>query len=320
MRLARLLPLAILGLILAASGVRGEQKYWGKSYIPNVELTAQDGRKVRFYDDIIKGRIVVISFIYTSCREICPLITARLAQVYEKLGDKAGKDIQFVSISIDPANDTPQRMKEHADAFRSDERWLFLTGAKADIDLVRYRLGERSRKLTEHRSDILLRNDRTGEWARDSAFADLDRLAYTIRALDPNWRDDNRFNSKTTVSQAAAEELPGQALFVKACASCHTIGKGDRVGPDLLDVTSRRSDKWLTGFLLNPERARRNSGDLALAALMAKFPSVRMPNLQLAERDTEDLISYLKTRSSSVLAGTGKPARPRDHGRHHGAH
>src|ERR1051326_2498626 len=103
---------------------------------PNVELTTQDGQRVRFYDDLIKGKSVMIDLIYTDCKDECPLETARLAQVQKLLGDRVGKDVFFYSISIDPTHDTPEVLKEYADKFHVGPGWLFLTGNLNDIHLV----------------------------------------------------------------------------------------------------------------------------------------------------------------------------------------
>jgi protein SCO1/2 len=84
---------------------------WGPDYFPNVELTTQDGATVHFYDDLLKGKMVVIELIYTHCVDACPLETARLAQVQRLLGDRVGKEIFFYSISIDPEHDTPAELK-----------------------------------------------------------------------------------------------------------------------------------------------------------------------------------------------------------------
>ncbi len=65
-------------------------------------VVTQDGKTVRFYDDLIKGRTVLISFIYTSCPNICPVVTARLSQVQDKLGDAVGKDVFFLSSASTP--------------------------------------------------------------------------------------------------------------------------------------------------------------------------------------------------------------------------
>src|ERR1051325_1600013 len=97
-----LIPIAIFAFAVAAKPVAAHGT--DSSHFPNVELITQDGKKVHFYDDLLKGKIVAIDLIYTTCHYACPLETARLAQVQKKLGDRVGKDIFFYSISIDPDN------------------------------------------------------------------------------------------------------------------------------------------------------------------------------------------------------------------------
>jgi protein SCO1 len=281
----------------SAQGVR-----WGKDYVPNPVVTTQDGKQVRFYDDLIKNRIVVLSFIYTSCRDVCPLVTARLAQVQEKLGDIVGREFFFVSVSIDPENDTPAKLKQHADAFKVGAGWTFVTGKKADIDLIRYKLGERSQSLSEHRNEVMLGNDRTGLWARDSAFTDLNVLASTILAMDPARRDDPTIpQSKKTRAVHNDDVVPGQVLFAKACASCHTVGGGERVGPDLKGVTSRRDRAWLASFIIAPDEMKSRKDPVAME-LSRKFTAVRMPTLGLSETDAADLIGFLELQNFRLTA------------------
>src|ERR1041385_8091038 len=98
------------------------ENQWGANYFPNVELTDQYGHKLHFYDDLLKGKIVAIEQFYTHCIDICPLETARLAQVQKMLGDRVGKDIFFYSISIDPKRDSPEAMKEYADTYHADRK------------------------------------------------------------------------------------------------------------------------------------------------------------------------------------------------------
>ncbi len=95
------------------------------SHFPNIELITQDGKKVHFYDDLIKGKIVAIDMIYTTCQYACPLETARLAQVQKKLGDRVGQDIFFYSISIDPVHDTPAVLKAYMEKFHIGPGWTF---------------------------------------------------------------------------------------------------------------------------------------------------------------------------------------------------
>ncbi len=161
---------------------------WGANYFPNLQVIDKDGRALKFYDDVIKDKIVIISFIYTSCQDACPLTTARLVQLADKLGDAVGRDLFFVSMSVDPNNDTPERLKAFADAFDIGPGWLFLTGKEEDIRAINKKLGDRSdRGLSDHRNEILLGNDVIGDWQRDSAFSEIDKLVITVRQMNPKW-------------------------------------------------------------------------------------------------------------------------------------
>ena len=300
---------AVLVVTLATAS---EGSRWGQGYLPNVEVVDQDNRHLEFYDDVIKGKIVVISFVYTSCKSICPLVIARLREVQDMLGDAMGRDIFFVSVSIDPIPDTPEKLKEHATAFRVGPGWSFITGRPDDIDLIRFKLGERSGKeIAQHRNEVMLYNDVTGEWARDSAFADLGALAMTIRDMDPKWRN----RAAVEVSSAASDsshgtgDHQGQALFIKACAACHSIGQGDKVGPDLEGVTARRDHDWLVRYITDPARTRAGKDTVALE-LAQKYPAVRMPNLGMGEDDVSDLISYLDARTLALASKQDAAPRP----------
>lgn len=304
-----------IALVVLSSGMfrSSEAAQWGRDYLPNPPVVTQNGETLRFYDDILKGKITVISFIYTSCRDICPVVTARMAQVQDKLGDLVGRDFFFVSISIDPDNDTPKKLKEYADAFGAGLGWTFLTGKKGDMDLIRYKLGERSRKLAEHSNTILLYNDATSEWSRDSAFSDLNVLALNIRAMDPELRDavakENEKGSAVTPPMLTADtssELPGQTLFIKTCAACHTIGRGDKVGPDLSEVAARRPRDWIVDYLVDPNKMRAK-GDPTALELAAKYRTVRMPSLSLSDADASDLIAYMEAMTYAANANKNDP-------------
>jgi protein SCO1/2 len=274
---------------------------WGSAYLPNVEVMDQNGRTLKFYDGLIKGRIVVISFVYTSCTNICPLTLARLAEVEDALGPAMGRDIHFISVSIDPIPDTPEKLKEHAAAFKTGPAWTFVTGDVANIDLIRYKLGERSGEaIAQHKNEVLMYNDVTGEWQRSSAFADLGVLALTIRSMKPEWRNQPRLGASVSLSAHAnqavgAKEGPGQALFVKACASCHTVGGGEKVGPDLFGLLQRRTAEWVSAYVQNPAKMR-TANDPAALELRQRFPAVRMPDLGLSETDVDDVLTYLESR------------------------
>jgi protein SCO1/2 len=296
----------VAALVLAAPGAsKARGSRWGEAYIPNLPVVTQDGETLRFYDDLIKDKVVVISFIFTSCPDLCPLTTARLAEVRDMLGDAVGRDIFFISLTVDPEHDTPERMKAFADAFHAGEGpgWRFVTGRPEDIKLINRRFGDRSaeRGLSDHRNEIVIGNGATGDWTRNSALGDIEEVVRDIRSMDPKRRDEVRPAGQAggTGQAHTLAQRPGAALFRKLCASCHTVGAGDRVGPDLRGVTERRDAGWLTRFITDPAKLRA-SGDSATTELAARFPGVRMPGLGLTENDAADLIAYMRAQNARL--------------------
>ena len=293
---------------------------WGANYFPNVPVIDQNGRTLNFYDDVIKGKIVVVSFIYTSCQDLCPLTTARMAQLADKLEGAVGRDLFFISMSVDPENDTPERMKAFADAFDVGPGWLFLTGKVADIRAIDYKLGDRSdRNLSEHRNEIVLGNDAIGDWQRASVYADLDSLVISIRQMNPVWLNEPhapQHEQRADIKNFIIPDQPGQALFRRMCAPCHTIGVGDRVGPDLRDVTARRDRAWLVNLIKDPKKMFADRDPIVLA-LAQKFPGVRMPALGMGDVDAQDLLTYLDDQSARIVDGAPGSAPLSNHHLHH---
>lgn len=281
---------------------RFPQRMWSADYFTNTPVVTHDGKEFRFYEDLIKGKIVVVNFIYTSCRDVCSLATARLAQVREMLGDRVGRDIFFYSITLDPALDGPEVLKKYAANFHTGPGWLFLTGTPENISTIRQKLGERSKSLGDHRNDVLLGNDATGEWGRDSIFADAEHLAHNIVRMDRRERDTPTMKVAGAITGGAPRSLghvPGRALFVKACAACHKIGDGKHIGPDLAGVTARRPRDWLVRFIVSPGKMI-GEGDPTALALLAEYRGLRMPELGLTEKDAEDVITYIETNAGKT--------------------
>ncbi|HEU0007715.1 MAG TPA: SCO family protein [Terriglobia bacterium] len=110
-------------------------------YFPNVELTTHEGKKVHFYDDLIKDKIVVINFMYADCEGICPAITSNLAQAQRLLGERVGRDIFMYSLTLRPEKDTPEALKHYAKMHGVKPGWLFLTGKPEDLEKLRRSLG-----------------------------------------------------------------------------------------------------------------------------------------------------------------------------------
>jgi protein SCO1 len=288
---------------------------WGANYFPNVPLVTQDGKTVHFYSDLLKGKMVVINFIYTKCRDSCPMETAKLAQVQRMLGDRVGRDVFFYSVSIDPERDTPAELKDYADKFHAKPGWLFLTGEKNDIDLVRKKLGQAARPgengLTAHSTSITLGNEETGQWMQDSALDDPNYMAVMIGDWLSSWRHQTVGTSYTNAHIVDADR--GSYLFRTRCAACHTVGHGDSVGPDLLGVSRFRNHDWLARFIAAPDKMVAD-GDPVATSLYAKYKQVQMPNLRLGDPDVAALIKYLdaqttNTRTVAHSAAQGRPEK-----------
>lgn len=158
-----------------------------KRYFPNVLLETHDGRSVRFYDDLIKGRKVIINFTFTSCTNTCPRTTANLARVRDLLGDRVGRDIFFISISINPDTDTPEVLKAYAERVHAGPGWTFATGKIEDVDDIRRRLGlYDSPDYTQHMGIITFGNEPEGRWASAPALDAPKNILYSLlRRVDP---------------------------------------------------------------------------------------------------------------------------------------
>lgn len=155
-----------------------------KTYFTDSELLTQDGRAVRFYSDVLADRVVLINVVYTNCEDACPLITRKLIDVRQRLEDQVGKAVWFVSISTDPERDSPQALKKFAQAQGADEqRWVFLTGAKANVDQVLKRLGQLGPSAEEH-STLLIAGDMAGKrWSKIRPDAPPSAIAERLKVL-----------------------------------------------------------------------------------------------------------------------------------------
>jgi protein SCO1 len=128
-------------------------------------LVTQHGDRVRFYSDVLKGRVVLLSFVFTSCVDTCPMQTRKLAAVQSLLAGWMGNTIRFVSISVDPERDRPEVLRDYAARFDAGPGWLFLTGAKRDVDDVVGRLGQAVAAPENHTSLFLAGDLKAGRWS-----------------------------------------------------------------------------------------------------------------------------------------------------------
>lgn len=326
--------LFVIAAVLAgadSAGAAPKGSPWGESYFPNVPLITQDGKSVRFYDDLLKDKIVTINFIYASCVDACPLETAKLREVQQLLSSRVGVDVFMYSITIDPTHDTPAILKDYAERFGVGPGWLFLTGKQADIDGIRKKVGlytePTSDAVNDHTASFIIGNEASGQWMQGSTLDNPRYLAVMIGDWMSDWKERKAVRSYAEVPKLAPPEK-GQHLFQTRCAACHTIGKGDGLGPDLLGVTTSRDRGWLSRWLTEPDRMLKE-GDPLATALLAKYKNVPMPNLRLGQVDVDALLTYLevqtaarleapKATGSAELASSGSEHHDHDH--HHDHH
>ena len=163
-----------------------------KMDFPNVPLLTHEGKVVHFYDDLIKNKTVMINFMYVRCGDICPGMTANLKQVQKELGDRVGKDIFMYSISIEPEHDTPAMLKAYSELFQVKPGWTFLTGKKADIELLRKSLGFANsdpaidKDKTQHTGVVKFGIESLERWGMSPALGDPKYIAEYLRWMEPN--------------------------------------------------------------------------------------------------------------------------------------
>ncbi|HEV2861057.1 MAG TPA: SCO family protein [Pyrinomonadaceae bacterium] len=166
-----------------AGGESGSAQGASAKYFPNHVLITQDNKPVHFYDDMLKGKVVLINFVFTTCTGVCPPMTANLAKVQSYLGDRVGKDVHIISISVDPTVDTPEKLKKYADGFKARPGWYFLTGEKQNVDWVLYKLGGYVEDKMQHSGILIIGNEATGEWLKTPALRNPAQIAQAVVEL-----------------------------------------------------------------------------------------------------------------------------------------
>lgn len=154
-----------------------------RNYFTDTVLQAQDGRSLRFYSDVLKDQVVLVNFVFTECGDSCPLITHKLLQARQSLGPQA-RNVRYVSITIDPERETPQTMAAFARKHGAvDPQWLWLSGSKANIELVTKRLGAHTDTREEHFTGLIVGNLRTDRWVKIRPDAPPQAIAEQLRRV-----------------------------------------------------------------------------------------------------------------------------------------
>jgi protein SCO1/2 len=175
-RLGILTILSILaGFLLVTAALQAQQPGGAGSpaqkYFGDVKLMNQDGKEMSLYTDLMQGKTVVINAMFATCTGACPAMSGTMGKIQDHLGDRLGKDVRLISITVDPVHDTPAKMKEYAARFHARPGWYFLTGSKENVQAALKKLGQWVEDPSDHQTLFLIGNDRTGLWKKAFALA-----------------------------------------------------------------------------------------------------------------------------------------------------
>jgi protein SCO1/2 len=189
----------MLGLLIIATPVRAQEPPASKppaapkapattennaqKYFTDTVLITQDGQRMRFYTDLMKDKTVIIDTFFATCPGSCLPLNRNLEQIQKALGDRLGKDVHILSISVDPALDTPPALKAYAKKLNARPGWYFLTGDKANVDFVLKKLGQFVDDKQNHTNLFLIGNDRTGLWKKAFGLAKSDELIKVVESV-----------------------------------------------------------------------------------------------------------------------------------------
>lgn len=175
-------------LVFPAAGAESDPPS-AKVRLPDLPLTDQEGHSLRFASEAVGKSVVAINFIYTSCTTLCPLTSATFKSVQSRLKDRLGKDVRLISMSLDPATDTPARLKAYAARYNAGSGWLWLTGEPGNMKQVLTGLGAYTASIQEHPPQVLVGDGASGRWTRFNTLPGPDRIRATMEKYLKDRRD-----------------------------------------------------------------------------------------------------------------------------------
>jgi len=154
-----------------------------KKYFTDVVLLNQNGEKVRLYSDLLQGKVVIINSFFATCAGSCLPLTRNLEKLQQALGTRMGKDVHILSLSVDPAVDTPTNLKAYAKKLNAGPGWHFLTGDKESVDFALKKIGHFVDNKESHLNIFIIGNERTGLWKKAFGLAKPDELIKVVDSV-----------------------------------------------------------------------------------------------------------------------------------------
>jgi protein SCO1 len=152
--------------------------------LPDTKLVDHDGRERRLTSDVLRDRLAIVGFFYTTCGTVCPILSNLMLQVEQKLGSRVGRDVTMVSLSIDPLRDTPPRLTEYRRSLGAGEGWVWLTGARPQVEEALRAFGAYTADPARHPSQLMVGDARSGRWSRLNGFPSVQQVLDVVARAD----------------------------------------------------------------------------------------------------------------------------------------
>jgi protein SCO1/2 len=149
-----------------APGAAAAEPSRAENYFTNIRLVNQDGKPVRLYADLLRGKVVVINSFFSTCKGSCPVMLSSFAKIQQHFAERVGEDLFLISITVDPQTDTPPVLKALAEGWKAKPGWQFVTGDKASVDLALHKLGQRVENKESHSNIFIIGKEATGLWKK----------------------------------------------------------------------------------------------------------------------------------------------------------
>lgn len=165
------------------SAAREAARAAGLRYFTDVELMDQDGHRMRLYSDLLEGKVVIIDAFFTTCTGACPVMNRNMEKIQAWLGDRLGRDVRMISMSVDPLNDTPDKLHAYATRFHAKPGWYFITGPKEKMDFALQKLGQSVDARENHTNIFIVGNETTGLWKKAFGLAKPEDLIRIVEGV-----------------------------------------------------------------------------------------------------------------------------------------
>jgi protein SCO1/2 len=173
----------LAALLLLAFPLQADFREAGLEYFTDVKLVDQDGKEVRLYSDLIAGKTIVVNSFFATCSGSCPVMAGTFKKIQAALGDRVGRDVHLISITVDPETDTPAQLRKFAKDAGAKPGWRLITGDKANVEEALYKLGLLVDAKENHTAVVIIGNEPKGVWKKAFGLAPSDEVLKLVQEV-----------------------------------------------------------------------------------------------------------------------------------------